>query len=115
LLLLATYRADELTHRHPLSPLLPALVREARAARLDLRPLRAADLRALVRPRYALAPDDEDRLVAFLDGRSEGNPLYAGEVLRALEETNLLRRDPTSAGLGDLAAAGVPPLLRQVI
>src|SRR5262249_24984429 len=33
LLLLATYRADELTRRHPLYALLPALVREARAAR----------------------------------------------------------------------------------
>src|SRR5437763_5242950 len=34
LLLLATYRADELTRRHPLYQLLPTLVREAHAARL---------------------------------------------------------------------------------
>ena len=27
ILLIATYRADELSHRHPLSPLVPALVR----------------------------------------------------------------------------------------
>jgi predicted ATPase len=38
LLLLATYRSDELTRRHPLYQLLPLLAREARAARLDLRP-----------------------------------------------------------------------------
>ena len=38
----------------------------SRAARLDLRPLAAAALRALVRERHALAPADEDRLVAYL-------------------------------------------------
>jgi len=41
LLLLATYRTDELTRGHPLHRLLPLLVREARASRLDLRPLDA--------------------------------------------------------------------------
>src|SRR5262245_17430433 len=39
LLLLATYRSDELTRRHPLYQLLPTLEREAHAARLDLRAL----------------------------------------------------------------------------
>ncbi|HEX5505631.1 MAG TPA: AAA family ATPase, partial [Thermomicrobiales bacterium] len=114
-LLLCTYRADEVAHGHPLAPLLPALVREARAARLAPRPLTADDLRALVRPRYALAPADEDRLVAYLDGRSEGNPLSAGEVLRALEEAGPLRRAGGAWAVGDLASARVPPLLRQVI
>jgi predicted ATPase len=37
ILLLATYRVDELTRRHPFSQQLPALVREAEALRLDLR------------------------------------------------------------------------------
>ena len=60
--------------------MLPLLVREGRAARLALRSLTPADLQEMVR-RYALAPADEDRLAAFLNGRSEGNPLYAGEVL----------------------------------
>ncbi|MFN8511416.1 MAG: hypothetical protein U0841_02225 [Chloroflexia bacterium] len=54
LLILATYRADELTRRHPLYQLLPTLEREARATRLDLRRLDLAALHALV-GRYALA------------------------------------------------------------
>jgi predicted ATPase len=49
ILLLATYRADELTRRHPLYQLLPLLVREARAERLDVRPLDRSALLALVR------------------------------------------------------------------
>jgi len=115
LLLLATYRADEVARDHPLAALLPLLVREARAARLDPRPLTPDDLRALVRPRYALPPADEDRLVAYLDARTEGNPLYAGEVLRALAEAGTLPRAGADGALGDLTAARVPTLLRQVI
>ncbi len=52
LLLLATYRADEVARRQPLFALLPLLAREARAARLDLQPLDAAaigDLRSALR------------------------------------------------------------------
>ena len=105
LLLLATYRADEVARDHPLATLLPLLVREARAARLDPRPLTPANLRALVRPRYALPPADEDRLVAYLGARTEGNPLYAGEVLRALDEAGTLPRAGADGALGDLTAA----------
>ena len=114
LLLLATYRADELTRRHPLYALLPLLVREARAARLDLRPLGEADLTALI-GRYALPPADGDRLVTYLRDHAEGNPFYAGEVLRSLVETGVLQVAAAGGQLGDLAAVSVPPLLRQVI
>ena len=114
LLLLSTYRSDELTRRHPLYQLLPALVREARATRLDLRPLDAAGLAALVAP-YALPDADAGRLVAYLANRAEGNPFFAGELLRALDEEGTLRRTGAGWALGDLAAAGLPPLLRQVL
>jgi predicted ATPase len=54
ILLLATYRGDELTRRHPFSQQLPALVREADGLRLDLRRLDAAAICALVAARYRL-------------------------------------------------------------
>lgn len=113
MLVLATYRPDDLTRRHPLAPLLPLLAREARAARLDLAPLSAAALGALVRDRYALAPADEDRLVAYLARRTDGNPLFATEVLRALEEQGVV--DARGGGLGDLGTIAVPALLRQIV
>jgi DNA-binding CsgD family transcriptional regulator/tetratricopeptide (TPR) repeat protein len=115
LLLLATYRADEIARRHPLYTLLPLLVREARATRVDLQPLAATDLRALVRARYPLPAPAEARLVAYLDGRAEGNPFFIGELLRALEERRVLARAGDTWALGDLAGAGVPALLGQVI
>jgi DNA-binding CsgD family transcriptional regulator len=115
LLLLATYRAEEIGGTHPLAVLLPLLVGEARAARLDLRPLDRAAIAALVAARYALGAADRSRLVDYLAGRSEGNPLFLGELLRTLEQEGALH--PAGAGwaVGDLARVPVPTLLRQVI
>ena len=115
LLLVATYRADELTRRHPLYHLLPVLVREAGAERLDLRRLDEAAVRRLVTARYPLPEPAAARLVAHLQAYAEGNPFYVRELLRALEEEGTLRPDGDGWALGDLARARVPQLLRQVI
>lgn len=115
ILVIVTYRADELTRRHPLYALLPLLVRESRAERIDLRRLAQGDVLALVRARHALAEPDEERLVAYLQGHAQGNPFYIGELLRMVEEEGILHRDDDRTIVGDLARARVPALLRQVI
>jgi DNA-binding CsgD family transcriptional regulator len=115
LLLLATYRANELTRDHPFSQQLPALVREADGHRLDVHRIDREALRTLVSGRYRLARPDEDRLVAYLDRHAEGNPFFATEVLRTLEEDMLLRRTEDGWMLGKLDRVVVPSLLRQVI
>jgi predicted ATPase len=117
LLLLATYRDDEVTRHHPLYRLLPVLVREAEALRLGLRPLDGGDVRELVRSRYQLPEPHEARLVAYLQERAEGNPFFVGELLRDIEEAGLLRQEQEVADwmLGDLVRAGLPTLLRQVL
>src|SRR5262249_43668603 len=66
LLLVATYRVDELTRRHPFYRQLPALVREAGGLRLDPRRLDGDALGDLVVGRFALPPADTARLVAYL-------------------------------------------------
>jgi DNA-binding CsgD family transcriptional regulator len=115
LLLIATYRADELTRRHPLYQLLPVLVRESGATRIDVRPLTESDVATLVVQRYCLTEHDRRRLVTYLHMRSEGNPFFAGELLRTLEEEGELRARDGSDELGDLTRVRVPTLLRQVI
>jgi predicted ATPase/DNA-binding CsgD family transcriptional regulator len=115
LLVLVTYRSDELTRHHTLYPLLPILVREASAARLDLGRLEDAAVSALVAERYDLPDGDAARLTAYLQGRAEGNALFLGELLRALEEVGTLRRDGDGWRLDSLTQVAVPPLLRQVI
>jgi DNA-binding CsgD family transcriptional regulator len=114
LLLLVTYRSDELTRRHPLYQLLPALVREGHAVRLDLKRLGVPVLEALVQERYQLAPADRARLVHYLAEHSEGNPFYFGELLRSLEEEAILAPEHGGWRLGDLSLAPVPVLVRQV-
>ncbi|MGN6672481.1 MAG: ATP-binding protein, partial [Thermomicrobiales bacterium] len=113
LLLVGAYRADELPTGHPLATLLPALVREAQPARLDLRPLADDAVRQLVAARYQLAAADAVRLAAYLHDHAEGNPFYAGELLRTLEDTGALR--PETGEIGDLGVVRLPALLRQVL
>ncbi len=115
ILLLVTYRSDEVTRGHPLYWLLPVLVREALAVRIDLSPLGDDDVHALVEHAYHLPADDADRLVSYLQARAEGNPFFLGELLRSLVGTVLL---PTTTGgwaLSTLDVLPVPVLLRQVI
>ncbi len=113
LLLLVNYRPDDLDHHHPFSQLIPLLVREAHAERLDLAPLSAVALRTLVHERYCLSGVDETRLVAYLTRRTEGNALFAHEMLRALEERGVVATGGET--LGDLEGVAVPSLLRQIV
>jgi len=115
ILMLVTYRSDELTRKHPLYALLPQLAREAGAARIDLGRLDDDAVRTLVAERYRLPDADAARLVSYLQSRAEGNALFVGELLRTLEEGDVLARDGDGWRLDDLARAGVPTLLRQVI
>ncbi|HEU5434263.1 MAG TPA: AAA family ATPase, partial [Thermomicrobiales bacterium] len=115
LCLLATYRIDELTRRHPFYQQLPALVRDTDCLRIDLKPLASDDLHALVATHWPLPPPARDRLVAYLERHAEGNPFFAMELLRALEEESLLRRVDGGWALGELDRVVVPSLVRQVI
>ncbi|HET9014903.1 MAG TPA: AAA family ATPase, partial [Thermomicrobiaceae bacterium] len=114
-LLAATFRSDGLSRHHPLYPVIPLLVREAGAARLELRPLGAAAMRRLIVARYRLPDADAVRLEAYLAEHAEGNPFYASELLRTLEDDRLLVEQSDRWELGDLDRARVPPLLMQVI
>lgn len=115
LLLIAIYRSDELHQNHPLFTLLPLLVREADAFRLDVRPLDEDGHRDLICSQFRLNDGDQRRLEKYLHAHAEGNPLYAGELLRTLEEEGVLFRDHERWELGDLEHVRVPTLLRQVI
>jgi class 3 adenylate cyclase/tetratricopeptide (TPR) repeat protein len=115
IVLLVTYRIDELTRDHVFYQQLPALVREAEGVRIDLKRLESHDLLELVTSHYQLSSSDEARLVAYLEHHAEGNPLFATELLRAFEDESLLRETEGAWSLGELTAAVVPSFLRQVI
>ncbi|WP_028064364.1 helix-turn-helix transcriptional regulator [Solirubrobacter soli] len=80
-LVVTTYRPDELHRRHPLRPLLAELERDARHRRVELRPLTREELAQQLTDILGEAPGDD--LLQRLFARSEGNPLFAEELLAA--------------------------------
>ncbi|MFC5187633.1 helix-turn-helix transcriptional regulator [Actinomadura harenae] len=104
LLIVVTYRSDELHRSHPLRPLLAELGRVERVRRLDLPRLSRDEIGELVADILGRAPDPE--LIDTVRSRSEGNPLFVetlvgcdGELVCELPET-----------LRDLLLAGVERL-----
>ena len=81
LVLLLTYRSDELHRRHALRPLLAELERLEHARRIDLAALDRHELAEVLADILEDVPTQA--LVERLFARSEGNPLYTEELLAA--------------------------------
>ncbi|WP_210495360.1 AAA family ATPase [Patulibacter sp. SYSU D01012] len=96
-LVVATYRHDELHRRHPLRPVLAELEREPRARRIELTPLRRDELAEQLGD--ILGAPAEAGLLGRVWARGEGNPLFSEELLAAELD-----------GGGD-----VPPTLRDAL
>lgn len=81
ILLLLSFRRDELHRRHPLLPLLTELGRLDRCRRLELEPFDRGELAEALADILGREPDAEltERLLA----RTDGNPLYVEELLAA--------------------------------
>ena len=80
-LVVSTYRADELHRRHPLRPLLAELERVNSSRRIELVALTREELRIQLRDLLGDEPDDE--LVERVFARSEGYPLFVEELVAA--------------------------------
>lgn len=126
-LVVGSYRADDLHRRHPLRPVLAELGRHPRVERVDLPPFTPDELSAFT---TALAgrpvPEETLRRVVL---RSEGNAYFAEELLRAPTDLPGTLADVLRARLEQLdpevqrlvraaSAAGrrvAEPLLRAVV
>ncbi|MGX6449886.1 ATP-binding protein, partial [Patulibacter sp. S7RM1-6] len=98
-LVVATYRPDELHRRHPLRPVLAELERGPRARRLELAPLRREELAEQLGD--ILGGPVEDGLLERVWARGEGNPLFSEELL--------------AAELDGGCSGAVPPTLRDAL
>jgi class 3 adenylate cyclase len=106
LLIVATYRSDELHRRHPLRPFLAELERSGRAERVELEPLSRSELAEQLGAIAGEMPAEQT--VEDILARSEGNPFFAEELLSradtdggaqlpgSLREALLLRIEPLS-------------------
>ncbi len=115
LLIVCTYRSDEVTTGHVLYDTILHLVREARAERIDLRRFSDASIREVIQTRYSLELDDEDRLVQELFKRTDGNPFFIVELLRSMEMAGLIAFQDGRWRLGSLETVDVPLLVRQLV
>jgi DNA-binding CsgD family transcriptional regulator/tetratricopeptide (TPR) repeat protein len=80
-LVVASYRPDELHRRHPLRPLLAEVERNERARRITLQPLTRDELADQLTDILGARPEPD--LLERLWTRSGGNPLYCEELLAA--------------------------------
>ena len=80
-LVVATYRSDELHRRHPLRPLLAEIERDVRARRIELAPLTREEVADQLEDILGAAPDRD--LGERLWSRGGGNPLFTEELLAA--------------------------------
>ena len=96
-LLVGSFRSDELHRLHPLRRLLGELTRNRRVARLELERFSRAELTQQLAG--LLGSDPPARLVDDVYARSEGNPFFAEELLLA----------------GDGGPGTLPPSLQEVL
>jgi DNA-binding CsgD family transcriptional regulator/tetratricopeptide (TPR) repeat protein len=95
-MVVGTFRSDELDRRHPLRGLLGELTRNRRVRRLELPPFTRAELAEQLAG--LIGSDPPTRLLDDIHARSQGNPFFAEELL-------LAGGDP----------GALPPSLQQVL
>jgi class 3 adenylate cyclase len=116
ILVLATYRREELHRRHPVLPTIQRWRRSGVATVVELEPMSAEEVAGMMRAIF-----DEERVTDefrdFMHGRTEGNPFVLEEMLKsALDQKDIFFR-PVE-GLWDRKALGelqMPPTVRDTI
>src|SRR2546425_12540403 len=113
-LILATYRTDEMHRKHALLPTIEGWRRNGQVDLVDLKPLtptQVADMVCAIFEERSISPEFRD----FLHERSEGNPFVLEEMLRdAIDRGDIFR---TEAGWDRKAVAEIriPPNVRDTI
>ena len=119
LLVLATYRAEDLLGRtgarHPLSPVRAALAQEGVLEEIALGPFDEEGLRRLAQEQLGV-PDLDGDLVAALLAETRGAPFFAIEVLRYLSAEGRLEGLGGRVRLkGAIEGAALPSHLREAV
>ncbi len=108
LVLIGTYRSDELTRRHPLLPLLALLERLPSVERIDLSRLDRDEVQAQIAGILGTVPGA--RFVEDVLGRSDGNPFFVEELLTSSSRD---RRGVVSPTLQEILLARLSGLAQE--
>ena len=104
LLLVATYRTDELHRRHPVTPALARIVRSENVWHTKLEPFSAVEMNAFVSGALRGREPPDFAVIASIKVLAEGNPLFVEELLH-----NALDASRPKGG------AGLTPSIRDVL
>jgi AAA ATPase domain/Adenylate and Guanylate cyclase catalytic domain len=118
LLLIGTYRDDDLSTSHPLVETLSTLRREPGVERIALAGLSDVEVVALIEAASGRESNQTGvELGQALRRETDGNPFFVGELLRHLLETGAIEQgsDEGWTPTVELHAMGLPDSIREVI
>jgi class 3 adenylate cyclase/tetratricopeptide (TPR) repeat protein len=114
--LVATYRTDELHRRHPLRKVIADLDRARLAESIPVRPLDIDSVGEVIRAALKLERPPTEAFRALIHERCEGNPLFVEEVLRALvERGELAYRDGAWRRTKSVDELVIPDSIRDAV
>ncbi|MGI8857080.1 MAG: helix-turn-helix transcriptional regulator [Thermomicrobiales bacterium] len=114
IVMIGTYRSDELTDAHPLKALLPRLMREAPTTRLTLPRLRAANVTEMVTAQFG-ASQGVQALSRSVYATTAGNPLFVREMCRALVSAHAVRRTQEGWTVLSTTLPSPPETLQELV
>jgi len=114
IMLLATYRRDELHRKHPLLPTIQGWQRSRLAELIELEPLEPHHVAKMV---SGILDDTTvgEEFRDFLHARTEGNPFVLEEMLKAALDRGDVYHDKTDWRRKSLTEFGIPPTVRDTI
>jgi class 3 adenylate cyclase len=114
ILVVGTYRGDEMHRKHPLLPIVQSWRRSSMATIVELDPLPADSVARIVRAIFDIE-DVSDDTRDFLHQRSEGNPFVLEEVLKAALDRGDIFRDERGWTRKSLSDIRLPESVRNTI
>jgi len=114
LMILGTYRSDELHRKHPLAPVIQGWRRTRAAQVVELEPLPPDGVAGMVRAIFdynEVTPEFRD----FLHSRSEGNPFVLEELLKAALDRGDIYRGVTQWERKALGELRLPQTVKDTI
>ena len=111
LMVVGTYRDEEISQEHPLFHTLGELTKGQHFRRVHLRGLTEENVDSLMRHVSGVPPAQE--LVEAVYRQTQGNPLFVTEVVRLLAQEQKLTQDPIVDGVAE--NLGIPDGVREAI